>query len=56
MHNNNKRWVESETNVLDDLHRGVGCQGLGNLLPCVVTEVVVRKAAETGEKMHRSAK
>jgi hypothetical protein len=48
--------VPQRTNVLDGLHAVVDCQGLGNLLPCVVTEVVGAKTAETGEKMHRLAK
>jgi hypothetical protein len=48
--------VHLRTNVPDGLHGGVDCQGLGNLLSCFWTEVVVPKAAETGEKMHTSAK
>ena len=47
--------VHQRTNVLDGLHGAVDCQGLGNLLSCIVTELVVRKAAETGEKMLRLA-
>ena len=47
--------VPQRTNVLDGLHAVVDCQGLGNLLSCFWTEVVVPKTAETGEKMHRLA-
>jgi hypothetical protein len=48
--------VHQRTNVLDVPHGAVGCQGLGNLLSCFWTEVVAPKTAETGEKMHMSAK
>ena len=53
--NRNLMTVHQRTSVLDVLHGVVDCQGLGNLLSCIVTELVVRKAAETGEKMHTSA-
>ena len=55
LHDNNKRCFHQRTNVLDGLHSAVGCQGLGNLLSCFWTEVVVPKTAETGEKMRRLA-
>ena len=52
---NNEMINSSEDDVLDVLHGGVGCQGLGNLLSCFWTEVVVVKTAKRKEKMHRLA-
>ena len=46
--------VPQRTNVLDVLHSAVDCQGLGNLLSCFWTEVVVPKTAEQGENAYVS--
>jgi hypothetical protein len=47
--------VHQRTNVLDGLHGGVDCQGLGNLLSCFWTELVAPKTAGRKGKMRRLA-